>query len=164
MPKSRLVNGIIASGLLLSVSPGIGQDTPGPATPTPPAAAVPSATPLPDVLTSVPDAGSSPPAAVTPVPGTPPPITPPPNRDADNAKSAVTSSTSFQWSEAGAPVFTIDKAVITALQQNPDLLRALHEIERTKGVIIQVRAEALPQIRATGNLSWTDPNLSRSGT
>src|SRR4051812_42649087 len=105
MLKSRLVHGIIAAGFLLSVSPGIGQDTPAPISPAPVAAAPPppTPTPVPDVLTSVPEPGSTPPAAVTPAPGTPPPITPPPKRE--DEPSAVTSSSSFQWSEAGAPAF-----------------------------------------------------------
>src|SRR5436190_17130153 len=33
---------------------------------------------------------------------------------------AVESSSSFAWSEKGAPAFTVDQAVITALLQNPD--------------------------------------------
>src|SRR6266436_2933351 len=33
------------------------------------------------------------------------------------------------------------------------------EIKRTKGVIIQVRAQALPQVNARANYEWTDPNL-----
>jgi outer membrane protein TolC len=46
-----------------------------------------------------------------------------------------------------------------ALQQNPGLLNAEQEIKRSKGVIIQVRAQALPQINTQGNFQWTDPNL-----
>jgi outer membrane protein len=57
------------------------------------------------------------------------------------------------------PTFTLDQAVLTALQRNPDLLRAQQEIKRTKGVIIQVRAQALPQVTAAGSFEWTDPNL-----
>src|SRR6201984_2938696 len=57
------------------------------------------------------------------------------------------------------PTFTLDQAILTALQQNPTLLNAEQEIKRTKGVIIQVRAQALPQINANANFQWTDPNL-----
>ncbi len=59
--------------------------------------------------------------------------------------------------------FTLDRAVLTALKQNPDILRAIQEIERSKGVIIQIRAAALPQVTATGNGSWTDPTLGSGG-
>src|SRR5881227_465373 len=59
----------------------------------------------------------------------------------------------------GAPRFTLDKAILTALQQNPDILRAKQEIERTKGVIIEIRAQALPHITPSGSFQWIDPNL-----
>ena len=57
------------------------------------------------------------------------------------------------------PTFTLDQAILTALQRNPTLLNAEQEIKRTKGVIIQVRAQALPQINANANFQWTDPHL-----
>src|SRR5690349_4065308 len=58
------------------------------------------------------------------------------------------------------PTFTLDQAIFTALQRNPTLLNAEQEIKRTKGVIIQVRAQALPQVTARAHFEWTDPNLS----
>jgi outer membrane protein TolC len=58
------------------------------------------------------------------------------------------------------PTFTLDQAIVTALQQNPTLLNAQQEIKRTKGVIIQVRAQALPQVTASAEFEWIDPNLS----
>ena len=58
------------------------------------------------------------------------------------------------------PTFTLNQAILTALQQNPTLLNAEQEIKRTKGVIIQVRAQALPQITANAQFEWIDPNLS----
>jgi len=58
------------------------------------------------------------------------------------------------------PTFTLDQAILTALQQNPTLLNAEQEIKRTKGVIIQVRAQALPQVNANAQFEWIDPNLS----
>src|SRR5438132_3839825 len=57
------------------------------------------------------------------------------------------------------PTFTLGQAILTALQRNPTLLIAEQEIKRTKGVIIQVRAQALPQITARANFEWIDPNL-----
>src|SRR5437773_1845844 len=57
------------------------------------------------------------------------------------------------------PTFTLDQAILTALQRNPTLLIAEQEIKRTKGVIIQVRAQALQQVTARANFDWTDPNL-----
>jgi len=57
------------------------------------------------------------------------------------------------------PTFTLDQAILTAVQRNPTLLNAEQEIKRSRGVIIQVRAQALPQINANANFQWTDPNL-----
>src|ERR1043165_4334537 len=57
------------------------------------------------------------------------------------------------------PTFTLDQAILTSVQRNPTLLNAEQEIKRSKGVIIQVRAQALPQINANANFQWTDPTL-----
>src|SRR6058998_343009 len=58
------------------------------------------------------------------------------------------------------PTFTLDQAIVTALQRNPALLNAEQEIKRTRGVIIQVRAQALPQVNARAEFEWIDPHLS----
>jgi len=63
-------------------------------------------------------------------------------------------------SGGGVPTFTLDQAILTAVQRNPTLLNAEQEIKRTRGVIIQVRAQALPQINANANFQWVDPNLT----
>jgi len=68
-------------------------------------------------------------------------------------------STGGTSSSGKVPTFTLDQAILTALQRNPTLLNAEQEIKRTKGVIIQVRAQALPQINVNGTFEWTDPNL-----
>jgi outer membrane protein len=73
--------------------------------------------------------------------------------------ASETRSTSGTRSAGKVPTFTLDQAILTALQQNPTLLNAEQEIKRTRGVIIQVRAQALPQISANANFQWTDPNL-----
>jgi outer membrane protein len=56
--------------------------------------------------------------------------------------------------------FTLNEAILTALQQNPDILRARQEIERTKGLYIEMRAAALPQVNATGMFQDLDPHLN----
>ena len=68
------------------------------------------------------------------------------------------------WTERGAPRFTIDQAVLLALQQNPQIRNALQEIRRTKGVILQITAQALPQIGPSFDWGWTDPNLQGINT
>jgi outer membrane protein TolC len=57
------------------------------------------------------------------------------------------------------PRFTLEQAILTALRQNPTIQIARQEIERTKGLYIQMRAEILPQINMTGTFSDTDPHL-----
>ena len=73
-----------------------------------------------------------------------------------------TTSRSTTGSGTSVPTFTLNQAILTALQRNPTLLNAEQEIKRTRGVIIQVRAQALPQINANANFQWTDPHLSAS--
>jgi outer membrane protein TolC len=106
------------------------------------------------------------PAPTIPEPTVPEPT--PVNRKSDIATkasrearepSAVEGSSTFQWSEVGAPTFTIDQAVLTALQRNATILTALEEIKRSKGVIIEIRAQALPHITPNGTYEWVDPNL-----
>jgi outer membrane protein len=71
-----------------------------------------------------------------------------------------TTSRTRTTSEGAIPTFTLDQAILTAVQRNPTLLNSEQEIKRTKGVIIQVRAQALPQISANANFQWTDPHLT----
>ena len=77
--------------------------------------------------------------------------------------STETRSHSGTRSVGKVPTFTLDQAILTALQQNPTLLNAEQEIKRTKGVIIQVRAQALPNIGSSAQFQWTDPQLGTSG-
>ena len=58
------------------------------------------------------------------------------------------------------PRYTLDQAVLTALQRNPEILRAKQEIERTKGLYLELRAEIFPRIDQTAGISNTDPHLS----
>jgi outer membrane protein len=73
---------------------------------------------------------------------------------------AGTGASNGASSASRVPTFTLDQAILTALQQNPTLLNAEQEIKRTKGVIIQVSAQALPQVTASAEFEWIDPNLS----
>src|SRR5215831_5898435 len=78
----------------------------------------------------------------------------------EGAYGSERTSRSGTISEGKVPTFTLDQAILTALQRNPTLLNAEQEIKRTRGVIIQVRAQALPQINANANFQWTDPHLT----
>src|SRR5204862_6576604 len=77
-----------------------------------------------------------------------------------NVRSGVESGMEgYVSSEAKARSFTLDDAIRFAFQHNPDILRARQEIRRTKGLQIEVRAEALPHLDATAFYKKTDPNL-----
>ena len=58
---------------------------------------------------------------------------------------------------------TLDRAVQLALQQNPELLKALHAIEQTRGQVIEVRAQALPHLSSVGTYNQQDKALLESG-
>jgi outer membrane protein len=67
--------------------------------------------------------------------------------------------TELRMRKTAVPRYTLDQAVLTALQRNADIQKARQEIERTKGLYIQVRAEILPKIEMTANVQNTDPHL-----
>ena len=60
---------------------------------------------------------------------------------------------------SGVPRFTLEEAILTALQRNPDIQRARQEIERTKGVYLELRADVLPRVDINGFYQNTDPQL-----
>src|SRR5438105_1780037 len=68
--------------------------------------------------------------------------------------------TSAELRSNSVPRFTLEEAILTALQQNPSILIARQEIERTKGLFIELRAAALPQIIGTGQFQDLDPHLT----
>jgi outer membrane protein TolC len=49
-----------------------------------------------------------------------------------------------------------------ALQQNASILKAKNDLEATQGVVIQTRAVALPQLTASGQYKYTDPDAIES--
>src|SRR5262245_18539457 len=63
-------------------------------------------------------------------------------------------------SGGNVPTITLEQAILTAVERSPTLLNSEQEIKRTRGVIIQVRALALPQFNANANFQWTDPHLT----
>ncbi len=58
---------------------------------------------------------------------------------------------------------SLDRAVQTALVQNPEILKQVQEIERTRGQIVEIRAQALPHIGAAGNFRQEDRRLVDGG-
>src|SRR5438270_9921030 len=132
------------------ISPVAFGQTPTPTdTPAPTPILVSTATPTPSVSPS--EAIAASPTLTVPPLASPSPTAP------ISVQAAALGESDLGWSEKGAVRFTIDQAVLTALQQNPDVLRTLQEIERTKGVIIEIRAQALPHIGPSATWGWTDP-------
>jgi len=58
---------------------------------------------------------------------------------------------------------TLDEAVRTAVIQNPDILKAEQEIKRTRGVVLQVQAQALPQVTVGTEFGSESKNLILDG-
>ena len=50
-------------------------------------------------------------------------------------------------------LLTLDQCLDLALRQNPALLKAREEMRRTHGLIVEARAEAYPQVTASGSAS-----------
>jgi outer membrane protein TolC len=169
MRKLQFVAGGLGLAAFLTVALLFGQ--PPTPTDTPTSTPTPSDTPkTPPVLVSTATPSPSPTPSVSPndigtvsVPSTlsTPAVSPSesPSATPIAVQAAALGQSDLGWSERGAPVFRIDQAVILALQQNPAVRNALQEIRRTKGVIIQISAEALPQIGPSFTWGWTDPNL-----
>lgn len=57
---------------------------------------------------------------------------------------------------------TLTQAVQTALEHNADILRQIAEIKRTRGQVIEIRAQALPQLGASSNYNQSQ-SLSSGG-
>src|SRR5207253_1457306 len=136
--------------------------TPTPTTPSvliSTATPTPTPTPVPTPTITPSESGT---VSVSSTLGASPSVSPSPSVTPIAVQAAALGESDLGWSEKGAPVFRLDQAVITALAQNPTVLQALEEIRRTKGVIIQIRAEALPQIGPSFQWNWTDPNLQSS--
>jgi outer membrane protein TolC len=57
------------------------------------------------------------------------------------------------------PDMTLNDAVQIALKQNPDILNAIQQIRLTRGQLIEVAAQAVPQLQITSNYNQQDQDL-----
>src|SRR5438874_8969820 len=161
MRKQLLAGGFALSAFLIALF-SFGQ-SPSPterptASPTPILVSTSTPTPTPTLTATISPTESGT-VSVPSTLGASPSISPSPSATPIAVQAAALGESDLGWSEKGAPAFRLDQAVITALAQNPTVLQALEEIRRTKGVIIEIRAEALPQIGPSFSWNWTDPNL-----
>jgi outer membrane protein TolC len=159
MRKQLFAGGFALSAFLVALV-SFGQ-TPSPTEtpmPTPMLVSTSTPTPTPTLTATISpnDVGT---VSVPSTLGASPSVSPSPSATPIAVQAAALGESDLGWSEKGAPVFRLDQAVITALAQNPVVLQALEEIRRTKGVVIEIRAQALPQIGPGFTWGWTDPNL-----
>ncbi len=177
----------VACATILSLLPLLAGEAQEPA-PAPSPAPAATAAPIPDVPDSTapltqPD--QAPPSEALPPefsdPGTPPPVVPTitPNIE-DVAPSAATIKkmnenavamiNAFIKSQHNpkVPDMTLDNAISSAMQRNPDVLAAVEQIRLTRGQYVEVRAQALPQLTATAAytqqaLTLVDPKRPSTG-
>jgi outer membrane protein TolC len=165
MRKQLLAGGFALSAFLIALF-SFGQNpspTERPTTsPTPILVSTSTPTPTPTLTATISPKESGTVSAPSTL-GASPSVSPSPSATPIAIRAAGLGESDLGVSEEGAPVFRIDQAVITALAQNPAVLEALQQIRVTKGVIIQIAAEALPQIGPGFNWQWTDPNLGSVG-
>src|SRR6266446_1484588 len=154
MRKNLLAAGFALTVFLVALL-AFGQSPTPSQTPMPTPMLVSTSTPTPTIMPTL--------TPTEPSVGASPTVSPSPSATPIAVRAAALGESDLGVSEEGAPVFRVDQAVITALAQNPTVLEALQQIRLTKGVIIQIRAEALPQIGPSFTYQWTDPNLGSSG-
>jgi len=78
---------------------------------------------------------------------------------ADEYKREFAQELEKRFGNSDKPPLTIDDAIQTALQRNPDILTAIEEIRLTSGQVISVRAQALPQVELTSSYTQQQQSL-----
>lgn len=134
-----------------------------PATPTPaPGLVNPPAAPIePDLDASLMNPGPAPTAVANPV-RNPEDVTPSKATIRKLNDEAIAKIEAFVKSQRnpGVPDLSLDQAVRTALRQNPDVLNAVEQIRLTHGQVVEVRAQALPQISAVAGFQQQETTLT----
>jgi TolC family type I secretion outer membrane protein len=121
----------------------------------------PQALGLPDVLTDEPAIPSD---LLSPIPR------PPTVRDDNTVKASEETLNKLRQAAKGKEPppadrkLTLEEAVQVALNNNPDVLRAVEQIRVTQGELISVRAQALPQLTATSSYQLLEQSLVGPGS
>ena len=63
-----------------------------------------------------------------------------------------------------APVYSLADCLQIALDRNPSILKAQHDIERTQGLIITAKSTLYPQVSLNGRIEERDDDLFSQGT
>jgi outer membrane protein TolC len=79
---------------------------------------------------------------------------------------ALAAPTAFATQAASPPVPTYDlrQCLQLALDHNPDILKAQHEIERTQGLIVTAKSTLYPQVSVNGRIEERNDDLFSQGT
>ncbi len=62
------------------------------------------------------------------------------------------------------PTYSLDDCLQLALDRNPTILKAQHDIERTQGLIIQAKSTLYPQVSVSGRIEERNDDLFKQGT
>ena len=63
-----------------------------------------------------------------------------------------------------APTYSLDDCLQFALNRNPEILKAQHDIERTQGLVITAKSTLYPHVDVNGTLEERNDDLFRQGT
>ena len=78
------------------------------------------------------------------------------------AGSALNAGEQLEKFQPDKRKLTLEETIELALRQNPTILNAKHEIERTRGQVITVRAQALPHLVLTSQYDEEQKSLVQS--
>ena len=62
-----------------------------------------------------------------------------------------------------APVYSVDDCLQLALDRNPDILKAQHDIERSQGLVIQAKSTLYPQVSINGRVEERNDDFFKQG-
>jgi outer membrane protein len=68
------------------------------------------------------------------------------------------------WADTGAPVLKVSEAIAVALQHNPQVLAARHQVDAAMAQVTQARSGLLPQLDASETFNRTTSPLWAFGT
>lgn len=83
---------------------------------------------------------------------------------AEEYKKEFVAELNKRFGKSDKPPLTIEDAIQTALQRNPEVLNAIEQIRVTSGQVIQVRAQALPQVNISSSYTQQDKAFVNGGS
>jgi outer membrane protein len=80
------------------------------------------------------------------------------------ASSLVRATPPLPQAGQAAPTYSLDDCLQFALNRNPEILKAQHDIERTQGLVITAKSTLYPQVDVSGRIEERDDDLLDQGT